>query len=332
MRCRADDDGVTPVVATLVLILVAVIGAITVAYLLGAFSTNISKQITPPQATSNPKLQVLIADTSETSNIDQLLAKQYMANNKDIEIDSQNTQDDFTGFTALNSKLVDIVALSKYPSPSLTYEYPDTKTYLIGSRAIVIIANSNMNIPSLSQSDLAKVYSQTQQNKPSNLSDLTTVVRNSDGLGSENIFAEWLTDDNASSLDGYMITPDGVQNYTASSESEVLSKVSSTPGAIGFVDWKFFSNSPSNSNVHIIPIVNKNNNLVQTPGDQAIRNEMACMNGSYYDDGLMGGLFYIIKNQTGKTESDYINWTRTYDLSSQFDNYYMYTASELDIS
>jgi len=42
MSCRANDEGVTPIVATLALILVAIVGALSIAYLLGALSTDVS--------------------------------------------------------------------------------------------------------------------------------------------------------------------------------------------------------------------------------------------------------------------------------------------------
>jgi len=330
------SEGVSVIIATLVLIVVAVIGAISVAYIMGAFSTNVSKQINPPQATTTgPGNQILITDSPLSRDIDQQLASQYMAGHRGVDIITKDCPDDEAAIMALNQNITDIAVLSQTPGPVLLFEYPNLQARIIGGRAIVIIANVNLNISSLSQSDLSNVYSNTKKSVPANLTGLTTAIRNNDGKGSEMIFAGWLTDGAASSLDDYMATPTGVSGYTASSESDVLAKVSSTPGAIGFIDWGYVANNnPSTSHIKVIPIINKNNLEVQTPDVNGIKNELVNMNNNYYDDGLISQLYYTTNanGQSGSPASDYINWARSSEGSSQMDILGMYGAVDLGIT
>jgi phosphate transport system substrate-binding protein len=325
-----DEEGVTPIVATLALIVVAIIGGLTIAYLLGALSTDVSKRITAPDATPTPGPQILIVDSPQTYTLDQQLSQQYMATHGGVKVTLQSTPEDYTSTTSLSMNISDIVALPKAPSPSMLFKDPKIQTHFIGGRAVVVIANANMSISSLSQSDLSMVYSQTQQSLPANLTGLTMVVRNDDERGSEYIFAGWLTDDAATSLEGYLATPAGVQNYTAHSESNVISKISSTPGAIGFVSWaSVANNNPAVSHIKVTPIVNKNNQMVQTLGENAIKGEMKNMSNAEYDDGLIGGLYYLTEGQPGQYAQSYIDWCDTSDAISEIHSWGMYGAVDL---
>jgi phosphate transport system substrate-binding protein len=321
------------IVATLILIVVAIIGALAVAYLLGAFTTSVSKQITvpgSPTATSSLNAQnIIIGDAALTYPIDQQLSSAYTASHREISIECQDTDSEDTNVVALGKNLTDIVALSEAPSPSTLFMYPNLESYFIGGRAIVVIANPSLNISNLSQSDLSMVYSQTRQSLPSSLHGLNMTVRNDDGKGSEAIFAQWLTNGASSSLDGYMAAPAGVSNYTASSESDVLAKVSSTPGAIGFIDWYYVAND---NQVKVVPIVNKNTLAVQAPTTNSIKSEIVQMNNANYDDGLIGQLYYITNGQQSQEVSDYINWTLSSQGKAQLNNMDIYSDEDLGVS
>ncbi len=320
------------IIATLMLIVVAIVGALTVAYIMGAFSTNVSKQVTlpgSPTATPGPSENMLIGDKALTYPIDQQLSSQYMAGHKGVVISDQCSDEEDTNIVALGKNITDIVVLPHAPSQSTLFMYPDLRSYFIGGRAIVVIANVNLNISSVSQSDLSMVYSQSQKSIPSNLSGLTTIVRNNDGKGSEAIFAGWLTDGEASSLDGYMAAPAGVNNYTAVSEADVLAKVSSTPGAIGFIDWKYVAN---NSQVKVVPVINKNTLVAQTPTDQSIKGEIVGMNDADYDTGLIGQLYYVTNGSPGSMAGDYITWSQSPEGAAQLNNCYMYGTAELGVN
>lgn len=331
MSLIGDDHGVTPVVATLALILVAIVGALSIAYLLGALSTDVSDYVTAPGATPTPGPQILIVDSPGTYPVDRQLAQRYMASHGGVRVNLQSSPDEFTSASSLSANISDIVALSKAPSSSLLFKDPNIQTHFIAGRAVVMIANTDMNIPAVSQSDMSKVYSLTPQSMPVNLTGLTTVVRNDDGQGSEMIFAEWLTGDIESSLENYMATPAGVQNYTAHSEAEVISKVSSMTGAIGFVYWgSVLNNDPSVSHFNVIPIINKNNQMAQMPSDSAIKNELACMNNSYYDEGLIGGLYYLTEGLPETLVQSYIDWCRGADAAVLIHEMGMYGAADLN--
>jgi len=307
---KNHDEGVSVIIATLVLIVVAVIGALAVAYLLGAFTTSVSKQITVPGSptATGYNSQIVIGDEALTYPIDQQLSSAYTAGHGGASINCQDTDSEDTNIVALGKNLTDIVALPQAPTSSTLVMYP------------------GLNISSLNQSDLSMVYSQTKQSLPPSLADLKMIVRNDDGKESEAIFASWLTNGAASSLDGYMEAPPGVSNYTASSESDVLAKVSSTQGAIGFLDWYYVAND---SHVKVIPIVNKHTLANQTPTTNGIESEIVQMNNANYDDGLIGQLYYITNGLQSQTTTDYINWTLSPEGALQLKSLGMYGASDL---
>ena len=58
------DMAVSPIVATLVLIVVAVIGAVAVGTIMGTFSSDVSKQANAGQAASASQTQVLVAGST----------------------------------------------------------------------------------------------------------------------------------------------------------------------------------------------------------------------------------------------------------------------------
>jgi iron complex transport system substrate-binding protein len=58
----------------------------------------------------------------------------------------------------------------------------------------------------------------------------------------------------------------------------------------------------------VVPIVNKANQQVQAPSQQGIAGEIAGMNGSGYDTGLVSQLYYVTNGQPASLKQDFINW------------------------
>ena len=159
---------------------------------------------------------------------------------------------------------------------------------------------------------------------------VTTAVRNTDTMGSEEIFAGWLTDGQSPTLDDYTATPDGVAMVNAKSDVEVLSIVSSTPGAIGYIDWlNVSSNNPSISHVIVLPVIDKANGQFQAPSIDTIKAEINKMNNNSYDSGLINQLYYLTNGKPARLASDYLMYAMSPDNIIQFHRAGSYSVAEL---
>ncbi len=294
--------------ATLVLIVVAIIGAAAVALIMGSFSSNVSQQANTGNTASGSSVHILIADTPLMYSTDQQLAKQYSTANTGVNVNAQNSGNDGAAITAVGLNIADIAAISAPPNDTELAKYPNLNTFFAGGRAIVMIANSqSFGTNAVSQADLMRIYSQYQNNISANLTGLKVVVRNTDGQGSEYIFAKWLTNGGSSSLDNFTNVPNNVACYNATSEADVIAKVSSTAGAIGFVDWEYLR-ANNVSGVKVMPIVDKLNGKVQTPTDQGIRAEIVNMDGNNYDPGLIAHEYYVVNGYPDSLVDNYLDW------------------------
>ena len=69
MKRMNNDMAVSPIVATLVLIVVAVIGAVAVGTIMGTFSTSVSKNVNAQQASSASQSEILVAGSTTVDPI-----------------------------------------------------------------------------------------------------------------------------------------------------------------------------------------------------------------------------------------------------------------------
>ena len=72
-----NEMAVSPIVATLVLIVVAVIGAVAVGTIMGTFSSDVSKQANANGAGTAAQNEILVAGSTTIDPITQAAAKMY---------------------------------------------------------------------------------------------------------------------------------------------------------------------------------------------------------------------------------------------------------------
>src|SRR5208283_4696421 len=89
MKRMNNEMAVSPIVATLVLIVVAVIGAVAVGTIMGTFSSSVSKQANASQANTASQTEILVAGSTTVDPITQAAAKVYSATNPGVKITSQ---------------------------------------------------------------------------------------------------------------------------------------------------------------------------------------------------------------------------------------------------
>jgi len=137
---KNNDMAVSPIVATLVLIVVAVIGAVAVGTIMGTFSTDVSKQTNAGQASGASQTEIIVAGSTTVDPVTQAIAKIYNKENPGIKISSQATGSG-AGFQAVTLGVADIGAMSEMPSVAQMTQNPNAQVYRIGSGAVAVITN-----------------------------------------------------------------------------------------------------------------------------------------------------------------------------------------------
>ncbi|WP_292426266.1 substrate-binding domain-containing protein [Methanoregula sp.] len=252
MKRMNHDMAVSPIVATLVLIVVAVIGAVAVGTIMGTFSSDVSKQANANQAGSAAQSQILIAGSTTVDPITQLAGKIYTAQNPGVKIVSQATGSG-AGLQAVGQGIADIGAMSENPSSAQLQQFPNLKTYQIGSGAIVVITNkakpANTTVAgdyNVSFADLQNAFS-SGSTKLSNTSQTianphtlgntlnanTVTVYRADGSGTaDSFFTNYL---------GFTAkltsNPDEANSLAVNGNPMMVQTVGSTNYALGFADY-----------------------------------------------------------------------------------------------
>ncbi len=332
-RPGPGDEGVSPIVATLVLIVVAIIGAAAVALIMGSFSSNVSDQANSGNTANSASMHILLADSPYTYPVDMGLTNSYSATNTGVVVSPQNSPNEDGSITAVGLNIADIAATSHAPTAAQIAQYPNLQAYFVGGRAIVIIAHVGTVVPgaSLGQSDMLNLYNNASKKaKPAFAPNVTSVVRDTANDGVEAIFAGWMTDGAVNSLNSYTYTPNGTTMYSATSEADVLNYVATTSNSTGFIDWEYLQNNPQYAGtVSVIPVLNKVTGLSQSPTVQNIQSEISNMDNAHYDAGLCRQLYYITNGQPDSLVNSYINWARTPASNSAFNGLGLYSATDL---
>jgi ABC-type phosphate transport system substrate-binding protein len=315
-----DDYGMSVIISTEILVVTSIIGASTIALMMGAYSSNISNQMDTSNLSSQlsianienqSSLHLYIVDSDITEPLDQALANQYNSNTTSIQA-TVSTRSDDDGAVSVGTGDADIGVITHQLTASETAEYPQLASSMIGGRAIVIIAHTDLTslmTTGASAADFRSIYSQTSTSLASNVSNVKYAVRDVDGLGSDDIFANWISNGMTSSLDQYQNDQNGVTIVDLNSENAVINYVSSTPGAIGYVDWNMVSsNDPSVTHFNVIPVVNSANGQLQAANTATINNELDNMNNQNYDTGLVRQIYYIYNHNPTMTVSNYLQY------------------------
>jgi phosphate transport system substrate-binding protein len=147
-----NDMAVSPIVATLVLIVVAVIGAVAVGTIMGTFSSDVSKQANSGNAASQAQTEILVAGSTSVYPTSVKLAADYENQHPGIKITVQQGGSG-AGVTSAALGIADIGATSTIHSITdaqtanpLDQHYQNLQYTQIGGSAVVWCANSNAGV------------------------------------------------------------------------------------------------------------------------------------------------------------------------------------------
>ena len=226
MAKRNNELAVSPIVATLVLIVVAVIGAVAVGTIMGSFSSDVSKA-SAGQAAQASSTDVLIAGSFLMQPAMNLIAADYMAQNPGITLNVQGGGSN-AGLSSTANGISDVGTFAFKMRPTQYAAYPNVKENVVGYSGIVPIVNGGSIVTSnVTLSDLERAYSNdfTGTSLPAGI---TTAVVTTYGEGFSDTFASLI----------------GVQNIYSNQNAsvhfvdlggEVVYYVSEHPNTIGYV-------------------------------------------------------------------------------------------------
>jgi phosphate transport system substrate-binding protein len=136
-----NDMAVSPIVATLVLIVVAVIGAVAVGTIMGSFSSDVSKKASAGQAGDAASTDVLIAGSTTIQPAMLLVAKDYMAANPGVKLNVQPGGSG-AGLASVAAGVANIGMFSQAMDTKQLAAYPTVKEHIVGYGGVVAIVNS----------------------------------------------------------------------------------------------------------------------------------------------------------------------------------------------
>ena len=246
-RLFNDEAGVSPIVATLVLVVVAIAGAAAVGTILGSFSSDVSGSASVGDSALSASAELIVAGSTTVEPVSQLLAKEFMAANPGIKVTVQ-AGGSGAGKTATEMGVIDIGGVSE--AVDTVTAHPTLQVYQIGASAVVPITKGVTHITPggmFTADDFKKLYENTTAagsatvapfgNFSTTSGNITVYQREEVGSGSEECFSFWAT--------GSKTGIEATKAKMASGNPGVLNAVATTANSVGFVDVGLMKEAPA---------------------------------------------------------------------------------------
>ena len=244
-----NDMAVSPIVATLVLIVVAVIGAVAVGTIMGTFSSDVSKKTNAEGASTASATHILVAGSTTVQPASILLVQAYEKEHPGIQIDVQGGGSG-AGISAVGQNIADIGASSSALTAANMQTYPNLQAYQIGSRAVVWIVNSACTETTITKADMATWIgtgvSGTFLQNGGVATTIDTLVQRVDASGTESTAAAWV---NAAGFSGDNAFDNvAIKTKPMNGNPGVVTEINSNGGTneLGFADLGYVYDSSGN--------------------------------------------------------------------------------------
>ena len=307
---KMNENAVSPIVATLVLIVVAVIGAVAVGTIVGAFSLDVSEQVNTGDISDSFSTEILIAGSTTVQPASELLAEAYMAKKPGVKISVQGGGSG-AGVTSVGMGIVDIGSASRAVKDAELANYPNLQTHQIGGSAVVLICSDDLSLENVTTDNITEAYKDfTFTNATSHMDGVHKVYARAESSGTQDTFLEWLK-----------IKEDEVhENVTrATGNAGVLAAVAGANDAIGFVDFGYAEGAAG------IEIVDLADPYGQATSDTILD---ALSGEDTYPNGLTRPLNYITNGNPSAIVKDYINFARSPEAVDLFHEAGMFSIIE----
>lgn len=156
-RMKENEHAVSPIVATLVLIVVAVVGAVAVGTIMGTFSSDVADQNSAGDVAGASATEVLIVGSTTVQPASEALAKEYMKLHPGIKITVQGGGSG-VGISAAGQNIADIGSASRTLKDAEKADWPLLETHQIGGSGVAIIVDSASAITGVTKAGLTECY------------------------------------------------------------------------------------------------------------------------------------------------------------------------------
>lgn len=306
-RMKENEHAVSPIVATLVLIVVAVVGAVAVGTIVGTFSSDVAKENNAGDVASASATEILIAGSTTVQPISEELAKTYMASHPGLKISVQGGGSG-AGVSSAGMGIVDIGAASRALNAAEKSTYPDLNTYQIGGSAVVFITADAASIPNATKAELIAAYD--TQTFSGNLATIDACYQRSDSSGTEDTVSNYLLGSDSAMNSKTAVTGQlGNAGMLAAVRADTTS-----PYKLGFVDLGYAIDSTGAEvpGIDIIAVIDgtvTGQPVTKAKVLEALKHERAkTPQADNYPQGLVRPLNYIVKGTPSSVVSNYINW------------------------
>lgn len=238
---KNDTRAVSPVVATLVLIVVAITGASGIALLQGQFASEVAEDQNTKELGVAASTELMIAGSTTVQPVSELLAEAYMKAHSGTRVTVQGGGSG-AGITSVGMDIVDIGAASRDVYDTEIEKYSDLDTYKIGGSAVVMIINPALATTFTEAHKAAINEFYLNGTGTLDTDGVTQAYDRTESSGTEDAFCKWIGNDTflSTSVTG------------AIGNAGVLSAVAGDAGSIGFVDFGF---ADGNSDVVILRLI-----------------------------------------------------------------------------
>jgi len=302
-----NDEAVSPIVATLVLIVVAIIGAAAVGLLMGSFSNNVSDQANAGDIAGSASTELIIAGSTSVQPVSELLADAYMNSHSGIKITVQGGGSG-VGRTSANIGAADIGSASSATDP---IAFPNLVETEIGGSAVAVIIKAPAGSPfdgvtSATKSGLAKLYATADATGKVSYadSDEDGIIEDTDAITSGTgvvLYQRAEESGTEETFAGYLVS--GAKTLTtgtgATGNSGMVAAINGASGAaLGFIDYGFISSLTSAEEIAVDGVVCEKTGIVATLKG----------NSGGYPSGLVKHLYYLTLGQPNSLEQSYIDF------------------------
>ena len=303
---KKNEHAVSPIVATLVLIVVAVVGAVAVGTIMGTFSGDVAKQTNAGDVAGASSAQIIIAGSTTVQPVSELLAKAYMAAKPGIKVTVQ-AGGSGAGLTGAKMGIVDIGASSENFD---AVKYPELNCHEIGGSAVVAIVKKDAAATgyNTTKSELQTLYSTTGTAFTMGGISYGTAVHRAEDSGTEHSFSKWLSPTSSST---WIDSQTGSHLVTATGNQGVVDKVANTAGAVGFCDYGFATSAANKDKVQIIGFTDATGFTSDKITASNIKAELKAKDGSKYYKDLARPLNYVTLGSESSVVKDFINFARS---------------------
>jgi phosphate transport system substrate-binding protein len=312
-----DDAGVSPIIATLVLIVVAIAGAAAVGVIMGSFSSNVSDDANTGNTASASSTEIVVAGSTTVQPVSELLAEKYMSTHPGIKISVQGGGSG-AGVSSVGMGIVDIGAASRDIKQEEADKYPEIKTYKIGGSAVVFVTDAATADFTATKAELANAFVNNTIGGSLTTAGITKLYQRADESGTEDTVSEYLAGSSGkinSAIEG------------ASGNAGVASKVGSTAHSLGFVDFGFADGS---STLNIVGITDGTHTYSPTAiTSSAIKTELQKQDGSGYVTKLSRPLNYMTNGEPTSVQKSFIDFAMTPEAVEYFHDCGYFAITEL---